>query len=275
MSDLQPPRESDLATFGEGLTCLYCGHPLNQKFYFCASCATPYKQPDSVLTPIRQLRPSMGELVKAHAPKVSTLFWSYFAVIVGMGFILFSVAGGEQLGIHIILTDAALLITTVYFAVHYWPSLSQQFKRLGFDHWAAWVGLVLLVPLLALNYGYHEWIASMLDIEEGGGLVTQLREDGFSEGMLIFFIAVYPAIGEEIAFRGLLQHWLQVALRPMRAILLAGALFSAIHLNPVSAPILFLAGLLLGWVKWKTGSLYPSMLIHFLHNLAVVKLFDA
>jgi len=31
--------------------------------------------------------------------------------------------------------------------------------------------------------------------------------------------------------------------------------------------------MLLGWVKWKTNSLYPSMLIHFLHNFIVVMFF--
>ena len=35
-----------------------------------------------------------------------------------------------------------------------------------------------------------------------------------------------------------------------------------------------LVGLLLGWVKWKTGSLYPSMLIHFLHNYIVLEYFE-
>jgi membrane protease YdiL (CAAX protease family) len=28
------------------------------------------------------------------------------------------------------------------------------------------------------------------------------------------------------------------------------------------------------WTRWRTGSLYPSILIHFLHNLVVVTVFN-
>jgi membrane protease YdiL (CAAX protease family) len=45
------------------------------------------------------------------------------------------------------------------------------------------------------------------------------------------------------------------------------------HFSIVSFPYLFALGVLLGWTKWKTGSLYPSMLIHFLHNLVVIEYF--
>ncbi len=275
MSELKPPQPTDLAHFGDGLSCLYCQAPLDRRYYFCLGCATPYKAPDSVLPRMRQLRPSTGELVSLHAPNVMTLFWTYLVVLVGGAILLQLLAGGQTVGVHIMIMDGLLLVTTVFFAVFYWDSLKQQLARIGFDHWAAWVGLLLLAPLLGLNYAYHEWVAGLAGMEGGTGLVSQLREDGFTDGMLIFFIAVYPAVGEEIAFRGLLQHWLQVALKPPMAIGLAALLFAGIHLAPLSMPILFLAGLLLGWVKWKTGSLYPSMLIHFLHNFAVVQLFDA
>ena len=44
--------------------------------------------------------------------------------------------------------------------------------------------------------------------------------------------------------------------------------------GPVAPPgFAELAGNLLGWVKWKTGSLYPSILLHFLHNLIVLEVF--
>lgn len=272
--ELRSPTARDLASFGEGRTCRYCGAALTSAYYFCLACATPYKEPASVLAPIRPLRPTTGALVRRHAPKVATLWWTYLIVIVGSAVLLQLLAGGARLGVHMIVMDVVLLVTTVYFAITYWTSLKQQFKRVGFGHPAAWIGLGLLVPLLVLNYGYHAWLGSMAGVEEGSW-IQQLREDGFSQAALVLSIAVFPALSEEIAFRGLLQHWLQVALRPARAIGIAAALFAAMHLSILSFPILFLAGALLGWVKWKTGSLYPSMLLHFLHNLAVVMLFEA
>jgi membrane protease YdiL (CAAX protease family) len=47
------------------------------------------------------------------------------------------------------------------------------------------------------------------------------------------------------------------------------------HFSIISFPYLFCVGMLLGWTKLKTGSLYPSMLIHFLHNLAVIELMSS
>ena len=53
----------------------------------------------------------------------------------------------------------------------------------------------------------------------------------------------------------------------------ASALFAALHFSVLSFPYLFAVGMALGWVKWKTGSLYPPMLMHFLHNYVVVAYF--
>ena len=214
MSELTPRPPSELSD--QGRACLYCGAPLDTRYYFCLQCATPYTEPSSVLTPIRPLRPSMGTLVKRHAPGVSVLWWTYFSVVVGLSTLLFALAGGERLGVHMIVMDAALFVTTAWFAIYYWGSLLPQLKRIGFAHPAAFTALVLLVPLLALNYGYGLLIEEIADTD-GWSFIDQLRKDGFSEGALIFFICIFPAVAEEIAFRGLLQHWLQVALRPRRA----------------------------------------------------------
>ena len=81
---------------------------------------------------------------------------------------------------------------------------------------------------------------------------------------------VFPALTEEVAFRGLLQHWLHVAVRATTAIVLASALFAAMHFSVISFPYLFAVGLLLGWMRWRTGSLWPPIVAHFLHNLVVL-----
>ena len=240
-----------------------------QGFYFCLTCATPYKSVETLLPVVPKVYEGEGTLIARKAPHVWSVFWTYFAVVLGVGFMGFFVFGEKRQDMGLLVGSAAIFITTAIFAALHWPSLWVQLKRFGFFHPAAWIGLLALAPLLAINYGYAELIRYLLGKTEE----SHLRTMGLPIEALVLFIAVLPAITEEIAFRGLVQHWLQVALTPTKAILIASALFMALHFSPVGAPYLFTVGLLLGWVKWKTGSLYPSMLIHFLHNFVVVVFF--
>ena len=56
-------------------------------------------------------------------------------------------------------------------------------------------------------------------------------------------------------------------------ILLPALLFAIMHLNPVGIlPIFFLA-LLLGYLRWATGSLWPSVALHMFNNLLVLGIY--
>jgi membrane protease YdiL (CAAX protease family) len=120
-----------------------------------------------------------------------------------------------------------------------------------------------------VNWGYHTLLQELLGAD--GSYFDELREAGLSTGAMIFSFCVIPAVTEEIAFRGLVQHWLQAAIKPMGALILASALFAGMHFNVISFFYLFAVGMLLGWTRLKSGSLYPAMLIHFLHNLIVIE----
>jgi len=253
-------------------TCSYCGAPLTPGYYFCLNCATPYQTVESVLPVVYVAPPTEDELVRRRAPHAWPLFWTYLGVVLAASIICYFAFGPEQYAWGMIFSSVALFVTTCVFAAIHWASLVVQFKRLGFLHPAAWLGLAALAPLLAVNYGYHEVFLRGLGVT-GLDAIAEMRES-LGRGGAVFLICLMPAVVEEIAFRGLLQHWLQIAIKPMRAVLLASALFTVMHFSIVSAPYLFAVGMLLGIVKWKTGSLYPSMLIHFLHNLAVVELFQ-
>ncbi|HWG46206.1 MAG TPA: ABC transporter permease subunit/CPBP intramembrane protease [Gemmataceae bacterium] len=95
---------------------------------------------------------------------------------------------------------------------------------------------------------------------------------------LLLVIAVLPAVLEELFFRGYLFSALLGVLRPWPTILIAAALFALFHL--ILAGVLaverflpsLLLGIVLGWVCWKTGSLWPGMLLHALNNGCVVLL---
>jgi membrane protease YdiL (CAAX protease family) len=247
--------------------CPYCGAPLHRAFYFCLACATPYQHPDNVVPIEMPLALTEGMLIQRKAPQVATLFWTFFAVIIGTAVLCALIFQDREIGLHILIQSAILFVVTLVFASIHWKSLAVQFKRLGFLQWHPYAALGLLAPLLCVNYLYHGWIRTLAGAEDP---LSKLREDQLGMGVMVLLICVVPAILEEIAFRGLVQHWLQTALRPWRAILVASALFTALHFSIVSFPYLFCVGMLLGWTKWKTGSLYPCMLIHFLHNYVVI-----
>jgi membrane protease YdiL (CAAX protease family) len=50
------------------------------------------------------------------------------------------------------------------------------------------------------------------------------------------------------------------------AILVTGLLFGAAHGLVLGFPILSLFGILLGWLRSKTGSVYPCMFVHAIFN---------
>lgn len=97
-----------------------------------------------------------------------------------------------------------------------------------------------------------------------GGLGALFEAPG---AVLFFIVAVMPAIGEEIFFRGLLYGSLRENLRsPSAAILLSAIVFSAFHMSLVKLPSTFLLGIVLAYLVWKSGSIIPSMVFHCLNN---------
>ncbi|MFN7118806.1 MAG: lysostaphin resistance A-like protein [Saprospiraceae bacterium] len=83
----------------------------------------------------------------------------------------------------------------------------------------------------------------------------------------LLIIAVIPAIGEELIFRGILQQQLQRVLRnPVAAIWLAAILFSAIHMQFVGFLPRMVLGAALGYIFYWTRSLWMPIIAHFMMN---------
>lgn len=91
--------------------------------------------------------------------------------------------------------------------------------------------------------------------------------DGW-EGWVFSFlvIAVLPAFSEEIFFRGTLQRWLQTWLNPWLAIAIASIVFSFIHFQFYGFFARLLLGFLLGYLFYRTSSLWASIFFHFINN---------
>ena len=74
-------------------------------------------------------------------------------------------------------------------------------------------------------------------------------------------LVVVAPVAEEITFRGLC-----FATMGRYAIPGSAALFALAHGLPVLLAPIFVAGLVLGWLRARTGSLYPGLAVHMLLN---------
>lgn len=88
----------------------------------------------------------------------------------------------------------------------------------------------------------------------------------------ILSIAVMAPLVEELLFRGAIEgHLLKQGKRPAFAIFVSALLFGLVHINPAQVPFAFAIGSLFGWLYYRTGSVMPGIIGHFLNNsIAVV-----
>lgn len=83
----------------------------------------------------------------------------------------------------------------------------------------------------------------------------------------ILAIAVMAPLVEELLFRGAIEgHFLQTGKSPGMAIFLSALIFGIIHFNPAQVPFAFCIGAVFGWLYYRTGSVIPGMIGHFLNN---------
>ena len=130
----------------------------------------------------------------------------------------------------------------------------------------------------AMNFGstFERLEEYMKTLEEAAQAATEKMLKADNIGGLLFnllIIALIPAVGEELTFRGVLQQGLTRRMNPHVAIILSAAIFSFIHFQFYGfLPRMFL-GILLGYMFYVSGSLWTSILMHFVNNGTAVVLY--
>ena len=164
----------------------------------------------------------------------------------------------------------------------------KPFNFLGFNKMPAWsllgiVAMFTIIPFLGTVTDWNDSIVfpeSMRAIEEQMRATQQKSEEiiemFISQGSLfssLLIIAALAAVSEELLFRSVIQRWLMKLFKNVHvAIIVTAIVFSAFHMDFFGFfPRLFL-GVMLGYMFWMTGSIFPSMLMHFVNNATIVML---
>ena len=131
-----------------------------------------------------------------------------------------------------------------------------------FVFWLGEINQLLPLPkwMIAMEKDAAKQMEAFLKVNNTGDVVIN-----------VIIIALLPAICEELCFRGALQRILiHLTKSPWAGILITGFLFSAFHLQFQGfLPRMFL-GVVLGAMYWYSGSLWTSIIAHFVNNAVQV-----
>jgi len=272
---MEEPRAEETRPEEPGQTapyrCKYCGGSLDLRYHFCVHCAVTYRAPDeNVYGKGPPFVRSLEWRISTEGRAAVNLF-----CILAMGLICLAglryAMGKEQLGLSLILTDLFVAALTIGFAASNWRSIAHLFGGVRVNSALA-LSLPILAILLCVNKGYHDFLSSILGIKKEDTEIGEIL-GSLDPAILFVTICVFPAIFEEIGFRGLVQEKMVLAAGPVLGFAATSVLFVALHSSILSAPYLFLLAWFLSWVRARTGSLYPPMLLHFVHNFVVVVVF--
>lgn len=86
----------------------------------------------------------------------------------------------------------------------------------------------------------------------------------------IISIAVFPALFEEIAFRGILFNELKKIMSVNSTIIITTVLFTILHFSFISFLWIFPIGLLFGYLRSKYDNLIYGIIGHFVYNSSIV-----
>lgn len=189
----------------------------------------------------------------------------------GFRTILGGMAVGKNGELLTVTTAVSSLLTVLLFARLKWTPVSRTY--LASKPWGVlvWVVLLTLGTILPCEWVYEKCSITMPEEYE------QLFESVMKEPWGYIAIGILAPLAEETVFRGgvlrvLLNlfhkkwHWVAIALSAL--------IFGAVHGNVAQGVHAFLLGLLLGWMYYRTDSIIPGVVLHWVNNTVAYVMFN-
>lgn len=174
------------------------------------------------------------------------------------------------------LVEGAFLIAPFTVALRAARGMMHRFRSacsmLGLRRFAvarslAWV-VLLFIGIYAVNQIYQSVILAFhLHLQTNDQVILQNAKYApfTTYATLIASVLVAPFC-EEVFFRGFVFMGLLRSMPLWPAIVLSALIFAVAHADPASFAVLFVIGLALAYLRWRTRSLWPGIFLHLLNN---------
>lgn len=163
------------------------------------------------------------------------------------------------------------VLTMVIFIYSKWAEVSRA--------WLAshpWITLVWVIFMALGTILPSEWLQEQMDLTMPDGKV-KLFETIMSEPMGYLAIGILAPLAEELVFRGAILrtllklfdqklHWIPI--------FLSALIFGAMHGNSAQFVHASIIGLILGWMFYRTDSIAPGVVFHWINNTVAYLMFN-
>jgi uncharacterized protein len=247
--------------------CTGCGATARQAATFCRQCgarmpdvALETSPPTTVLPASATARPA-GEALALARPVGALMGCLLLAQAVSMIAVKVRPATGPPVEV---VDTAAQAVIVIAFAAKEGLAI-RQLLGWRIELRGLWRAAPVVVIGCIAVVAYFKLLFGPLALEELKTIVYWTRYGWPSWGAFVLSCAAAPVI-EEVAFRGFVQTRLARVMPTRDAVLVQAALFSVLHLLPLSFPSHFVLGVVFGQLRQSTRSLYPGLVAHAAWN---------
>ena len=168
----------------------------------------------------------------------------------------------------IIVTTASSLVIIALFLYFHWAEVSPSYLRSRPWFVLFWCVLAAMGALIPSTWVQEQMPELPNIVEEELDAILKDRWGYLTVGLLAPFC-------EELVFRGaILRSLLRWTPRHWLAISISALFFALIHANPAQMPHAFVIGLLLGWLYYRTDSIIPGIVYHWVNNSIAYVLYN-
>lgn len=161
-------------------------------------------------------------------------------------------------------TTSRQAVSTIFVIIHL---IARKYVSLDSQTLAYYNSSKVIVSSIILVVGMGVWNNYLCDLLDFENEMEEMMGLVMSHPIGIFSAVILAPIAEELLFRGAMQGYLLRKWKnPGWAISFSALLFGVVHGNWEQLFFASMLGLAFGWVYYRTGSLVPSILMHFVNN---------